>query len=101
MKLPVGKRWEFLRDHSIKLKTIGEEEREEKNTFEYYINMMSKNQQMDLDTLLRFKTKMHDSDSLALRNFAKLEGFMWIIETLNYYIEYKVSYVFYYFIFKN
>lgn len=91
IKLPTAKKWEYLQTNSIRLKTIGEEETEEHDKWEYYVQEMKSKQDIPIELLEKLKTKFDNTDSLGLRQFGKLEGFVWLFESLNYYLEHKLA----------
>jgi hypothetical protein len=91
MKLPLPKKWEYLRERSVRVKTVGEEETEEKNTWEYYVAEMKSNQDPSLTTIQGLHEKIINADTIGLRRFSALDGFSWLFETLTYFLEHKFS----------
>ena len=87
-KLPTNKRWEYLAEHSIKLKTIGEEEEVSRDTFFYYIAEIKKNPYLDLKGL---SNKLENTDVVGLRKFILLNGFQYIFDSLGIFLENKLS----------
>jgi hypothetical protein len=75
LKLPTGKRWEFLAEHAVKLKTSGEEEEGQKDTFFYFIGELKKNPDLDLETMRALMTKLDNADAVGFSNLFFLMDF--------------------------
>lgn len=53
--------------------------------------MLVDHSKLTLETTQRLQRKLEQADTFELRKFISLDGFVWLVDALKYFLEFKLS----------
>lgn len=91
MKLPIRKKWDYLRTKDIKVKTIGDMERERKENMGAYLDAIEKPTELSIELLQKLTAKIETMESIDLKIFLQKKGMSRLFDCLSYYLYHKIG----------